>query len=441
MVKAGTVVLLAAGQGTRMRSSGPKVLHRLCGRPMLGYVLDQARVLDPDCILVVTGHGREAVEEYLKEYASEVPDGPRIRSVHQAEQLGTGHAVLCCQEALNDAPGPIVILYGDMPLLTGEALEALCESRNDNPAAAITAVPSHPRGFGRILRDGGRFTGIVEEKDASPDQLLLREVNVGVYAFDRESLLGVLPRLSNDNAQGEYYLTDVLTLLVADGAQVATTTLADEREAIGINTLEHLAEARRAIQARILSQHLANGVYIEDPDTTYVDHGVEIGAGTHILPCTVIRAGVKIGSGCEVGPFTHLRVGSVLEDGAEIGNFCEGKKARLGAGTKAKHLTYLGDVRIGAGANIGAGTIVANYDGTHKHPTEVEDRAFIGSGSILIAPCHVGEGALTGGGAVVTRNSNIPAGEAWVGVPAKPLNKRPAKPAKPDESRGEEKSA
>jgi len=418
--RAGTVVILAAGQGTRMRSPLPKVLYGLCGRPMLGYVLDQARALEPEKIVVVVGHGGEAVRAWL---AADEPDG-RITCVTQAEQKGTGHAVQVCGDELRNAPGPVVVLYGDMPLLTADSLEALCVARGTAPAAALTAIVDKPRGFGRILREGGAVTGIVEEKDATPEQLEIPEVNVGVYCFDRDTLLDCLPRLTDQNAQGEFYLTDVLALVVGSGREVASSTLADPTEGIGINTLEHLAEARAVLQGRILLEHMSRGVFVEDPATTYVDHGVEIGKGTRILPCTVIRAGVKVGDDCEVGPFTHLRVGSVLEDGAEVGNFTEAKKATVGRGTKAKHLTYLGDVTIGAGANIGAGTIVANYDGENKHHTQVGDRAFVGSGSILIAPCNVGEGALTGAGAVVTRNSQIPPGEAWVGVPARALKRK-----------------
>jgi len=415
----GTVVVLAAGQGTRMRTAVPKVLVELCGRPMLGYVLDQAVALEPERIVVVVGHGGEQVRSWASEA---FPDAP-LRFVTQSEQRGTGHAVLVCLDELRGAADPVAVLYGDMPLLSVESLEALAAAKTRGRAAVVTARPERPRGFGRILREGGAFAGIVEERDASPEQRDIREVNVGVYAFERADLERLLPSLRADNAQGELYLTDVLGLLLAEGASVETIELADEVEAIGINDLGHLSEARRGVQERILARHLAAGVHIEDPATTYVDHGVEIGAGTRILPCTVIRGDVRIGEGCEVGPFTHLRPGTSLADGAEVGNFTEAKKASLGEGTKAKHLTYLGDVEVGRGVNVGAGTIVANYDGKSKHRTVIEDRAFIGSGSILIAPCRVGEGALTGGGAVVTRNSEIPPETAWVGVPARALRK------------------
>ena len=416
---AGTVVILAAGQGTRLQSSAPKVLQPLCGRTMIGWVLDQAKSLEPERIVLVVGHGAGLVQERV---TSEEAD-PRIAFVVQEQRKGTGHAVLTALPRIG-GDDPVVVLYGDMPLLRRESLEALCALFRGSRAAMITAEVDEPRGFGRIRRKDGRFAGVVEEKDATREERELREVNLGVYAFARADLETYLPRLTDKNVQGEYYLTEVPSMILRDGGDVATLVLEDEREAIGVNTFEHLAEARTALQARILGEHLARGVYIEDPATTYIDHGVEIGAGARILPCTVIRSGVRIGKSCEVGPFTHLRGGTVLEEGAEVGNFTEAKKAHLGSHTKAKHLAYLGDVEIGAHANIGAGTIVANYDGKKKHQTEIGDRAFVGSGSVLIAPCKIGEGALTGGGSVVTRNSQVPPGEAWVGVPARPLARK-----------------
>lgn len=419
-----TVIVLAAGQGKRMRSRLPKVLHPLCGRPMLGWVLDQAFALEPARVLLVTGVGEELVKKFL---ADEGLDS-RVTCVRQEEQLGTGHAVRCCLPHLAAGDDPVVVLYGDMPALRGETLCGLAERWSARPEprgiALLTVVPDQPRGFGRIVRgaDGG-IERIVEERDATDDERAIREVNVGVYAFRAQDLLDSLPGLSTDNAQGELYLTDVIAHVLADGRAVEAVVVEDPQEALGVNSLSHLSEARAVVQERILEGHMAAGVLIEDPATTYIDHGVEIGAGTHVLPCTVIRAGVRIAEGCEVGPFTHLRVGTVLEEGAEVGNFTEAKKSTIGAGTKAKHLTYLGDVTIGARTNIGAGTIVANYDGVHKHPTVIGDDAFVGSGTVLVAPSTVGDGALTGAGAVVTRK-DIPPGETWVGVPARRHGKR-----------------
>jgi bifunctional UDP-N-acetylglucosamine pyrophosphorylase/glucosamine-1-phosphate N-acetyltransferase len=415
-----------------MRSPLPKVLQPLCGRPLLASVLEQALALEPERVQVVVGTGAAAVSDWIRS-AYDGVGGPPIALTVQDRQLGTGHAVLCALPEI--AVGTTVVLYGDMPLLRASTLRALVERRAERDAAAalLTVRARDPRGFGRIVRrggpgdqggPGGPLERIVEERDCSRAELELREVNVGVYAFADGVLAEFLPAIKADNAQGELYLTDLAGALVAAGREVVPVVMEDEQEAIGVNTLRHLAEARTAFQDRILEEHLAAGVYIEDPATTYIDWGVEIGPGTRIFPCTVIRAGVRIGAGCEVGPFTQLRAGTVLDDGAQVGNFTETKNARLGAGTKAKHLSYLGDVTIGTRTNIGAGTIVANYDGKAKHRTEIGDRAFVGSGSVLIAPIRIGDGALTGGGAVVTRNSTIPDGEAWVGVPARPLTKK-----------------
>ena len=414
MGAAETVVILAAGQGTRMRSAVPKVLHPLCGRVMLAFVVDQALGLEADRILIVVGTDSEPVRAALAGH----PAADRLEFVVQEEQRGTGHALQCCWPRLEEllsgparpgVPG-VVVLYGDMPALRAESLDRLCRAYGEHGASAalLSARPDHPRGFGRILRAGGPedrsgpLQAIVEERDAAPEILAIDEVNLGLYAFSAESLRRYLPRLSTDNAQGELYLTDVVGLCAQDGGRVAAVVLEDAAEATGVNTLAHLAQARRVLQERILEEHLAAGVHIEDPDTTYIDHGVQIGAGTRVLPCTVIRSGVVIGEGCEVGPFTHLRTGTRLLDGAEVGNFTECKQAEIGAGTKAKHLSYLGNVTIGPGTNVGAGTIVANYDGVAKHPTVIGERAFIGSNSALIAPVRIGADAIVGAGSTVT---------------------------------------
>ena len=421
MTQAGTVVILAAGQGTRMKSALPKVLHELCGKPMLGWVIDQALTLEPAKIVVVVGHGAEAVR-------AAVEDGPaagRLAFVVQEPQNGTGHALQCAASEIDPAAGPVVVLYGDMPVLGPWSLAALMEAQQEAGAEAmamLTAWPDDPSGLGRIVRtDDGAFQAIVEHKDASAEERAIGEVNLGVYAFPAAALLACLPRLDNANSQGEYYLTDVPGMFVAEGRPVAVVELEDPEEALGVNTLMQLAEARWALQVRILERHLAAGVRIEDPATTYIDAGVEIGRGTRVLPCTVIRAGVTVGEDCEVGPFTHLRSGTVLRDGAEVGNFTESKNTTLGRRTKAKHLSYLGDADVGDGCNIGAGTIFANYDGLAKHRTRVGDGAFIGSGTTIVAPNEIGAGATTGANSVVTRAARVGENEVWAGVPARHL--------------------
>jgi bifunctional UDP-N-acetylglucosamine pyrophosphorylase/glucosamine-1-phosphate N-acetyltransferase len=445
MLREGSAVILAAGQGTRMKSARPKVLHRICGRPMLGYVLDAALRLEPERIQVVVGHGADEVRRdpsiYMCAPAARLEQ--RLAWVEQVPQRGTGHALQCCLPEVARGAGPVLVLYGDMPLVEQASLDALIALWRDRTqqrgVALLTASVDAPRGFGRVVREAGAVRAIVEERDATPEVLALREVNLGVYVFAPRFLAEELPQLAADNAQGELYLTDLVRAAVRRGLPVEALQVDDARQAIGVNTLAHLSEARAAIQARILAAHLAAGVEIEDPATTYVDFGVTIGAGTRILPCTVIRSGVRIGAGCEIGPFTHLRAGTRLDDGVEVGNFTEAKQARLGRRTKAKHLAYLGDVEIGAEVNVGAGTIVANFDGRRKHASRVGDRAFIGSGTVLVSPVDVGAGALTGAGAVVKRNSVLPPGTRWVGVPARQIgpgrggsDPRPGSGAPPD---------
>jgi bifunctional UDP-N-acetylglucosamine pyrophosphorylase/glucosamine-1-phosphate N-acetyltransferase len=429
MTRAGSVVILAAGLGKRMKSARPKVLHPLCGRPMLAWVVDQALALDPQRILVVVGHGAGEVEAALVD----AKQRERVTLVRQEPQLGTGHALQMCLPALGADPGVVVVLYGDMPLLRSESIAALLDMQSRDArdgAALLTATPEDPRGFGRIVRgEDDRLESIVEDKDCTNDQRAIAEVNMGVYAFEGRALVRLLPRLEAKNAQREYYLTDVVSLLVREKKPVAALEIdmipgSDIQETIGVNTLADLADARFVLQMRILETHLDNGVFIEDPATTYIDHGVTIGTGTRILPCTVIRSGVTIGEHCEVGPFTQLRAGTVLAEGAEIGNFVECKNATVGAHAKAKHLSYLGDGVIGARANIGAGTIFANYDGRAKHTTVVGERAFVGSGTVIVAPNTLGAGSTTGAGAVVTRDSHVGDGEIWVGVPARPLKRK-----------------
>ena len=418
------VVILAAGKGTRMKSPRPKVLHPLCGRPMLSWVVDSALALEPARITLVVGEDSEAVVSAAREAAGPVA----LDQVVQSPQRGTGHALQIAAPSLGKAPGRVVVLYGDMPLLRPTSLKALIKSQaeaGEGASSLLTTWSDDPHGYGRILRDDEeRFLGIVEERDATPEQREIGEINLGVYCFDGAGLLSALPRLEPNNAQGELYITDVAGMLVGEGRPLATVELEDEEEGRGVNTLAQLAEVRWAAQLRILERHMENGVLIEDPATTWIAHDVKIGSGTHILPCVYLHPGVVIGQECEVGPFTQLRPGTVLEDRAEVGNFTECKNTRLGRGSKAKHLSYLGDTEVGAGANIGAGTIFANYDGKKKWKTRVDDGAFVGSGTIVVAPGHLGARSVTGAGAVVTRNAPVGPDETWIGIPARKLQKR-----------------
>ena len=410
------VVVLAAGLGKRTKVNVPKVLLPLCGRTLLDTVLAAVSELEPERTIVVLHHHKEAVQKTIA-------GRPGLTTVDQGEPRGTGHAVQVAMESLVEFEGDIMVVYGDCPLITAPTLRALREARAGAGASVLTAVPDDPTGLGRILRDmSGNIVGIREERDCSDEEKDIGEINAGFYCFDSQHLAGALVGLSDDNAQGELYLTDTISQLV-EGPGVMTHTVLDDDEILGVNSLRDLAAAREVMQERILLLHLANGVMIEDPATTYIEHGVQIGHDTRILPCTVIRTGCVIGAGCEVGPFAHLRLTARLEDGAEIGNFVEVKKSTIGRGTKAKHLTYIGDATIGAHANIGCGTITANYDGKRKHQTTIEDGAFIGSGTVLVAPVTVGKNATTGAGAIVIRGE-VPPGEVWVGVPAKALRKK-----------------
>jgi len=422
------VICLAAGLGKRTKVSLPKVLLPLCGRTLVASALAAAAPLQPQRTVVVLSHQKDKVQAAVQAACGGM--FPRIDFVDQGAPRGTGHAVQAAMQALADFRGDVLITYGDCPLISTETLRELRELRGDAPCSVLTAVPDDPTGLGRILRDDdGRFTGIREHKDCSDDELEIDEINAGFYCFDADALRPALANLKPNNAQGELYLTDAVAAL-AKKREIPTLEAEDPAEITGVNTLADLSVARARMQERILLEHLDNGVIVVDPTTTWIDHGVTIGADTRILPATVIGTGCVVGRNCEVGPFAHLRAGTVLEDGAEIGNFVEAKKTRMGAGAKAKHLTYLGDATVGARANIGAGTITANYDGVHKHETTIGAGAFIGSGSVIVAPSTVGDEALTGAGAIVTRGSVIGPREVWVGVPARKLKQRELPPAK-----------
>ncbi len=423
------IVILAAGQGTRMRSAAPKVLHRLGGKPLLQHVCETAAALSPNRTVIVYGHGGEQVRRYFA--------GWPLEWVEQSQQLGTGHAV---QQALPFLDRDIVlVLYGDVPLLRRETLQRLLAAAGENRLALLTVTLADPTGYGRIVRDeGGRVRRIVEEKDADPEEKTIREVNTGILALPLRRLRDWLARLDNDNAQGEYYLTDVVAMAVADGVAVETVS-ADPDEVQGVNDKRQLARLERIYQRRQADALMEQGVTLADPvrfdvrgevtvgrdveiDVNVVLEGrvhlgdrVRIGAGTvvrdaeigddvEILPHCVID-GVRIGPGCRIGPFARLRPETMLADHVHIGNFVEIKKSRVGAGSKINHLSYVGDSEVGAGVNIGAGTITCNYDGVNKHRTVIEDGAFIGSDTQLVAPVRIGRDATIGAGSTITRDA------------------------------------
>ena len=450
------IVILAAGQGTRMRSALPKVLHPVAGKPMLGHVIDTARKLAPRKIHVVIGHGAELVRERLT--------ADDINFVLQSEQLGTGHAVAQALSALQAEK--VLILYGDVPLTQVETLTRLLEQANDSQLGLLTVNLADPAGYGRIVRNAaGVVQAIVEHKDASDAQRAIREGNTGILAVPGKRLGDWLGRLSNSNAQGEYYLTDVIAMAVADGLVVATETAQDEMEVLGANDRIQLAQLERHYQQRAARQLMAQGVTLLDParfdlrgeasvgrdvlidvnvileGKVLIEDGVSIGPNCVIKDSILRRGaivkanshleGAEVGEGADCGPFARLRPGARLGAKAHVGNFVELKNAVLGEGAKAGHLSYLGDAEIGARTNIGAGTITCNYDGANKFRTVMGEDVFIGSNSSLVAPLTLGDGATTGAGSTVTQD--VPAKALAVGR-AKQRNiegwKRPQKAPK-----------
>jgi len=435
------VVILAAGKGTRMKSGRPKVLHQVAGRPMIDYAIVAARSLSPTTTTVVVGHMKELLQKGLERY-------PELSFVTQEPQLGTGHALLQTADLLEGKNGFVLMLSGDVPLLTGHTLAALLRKQEESGVAAtvLTSSIDQPYGYGRIVRLRGKVSRIVEERDASPAQRKIKEVNGGVYVFSLPPLFDALRGLATANAQGEYYLTDLISTYRRRKLGVETVLLEDSNEIRGINSRSELAEASRIVRQKKNEELMAAGVTIEDPATTYIDEAVIVGADTVIHPGVHLEGKTEIGQACEihagvriinstlddrvtvqnfcvingsrlgpgvtVGPFVHLRPESELHESVRIGNFVELKKSVVGKGSKAGHLSYLGDAVIGEGVNIGAGTITCNYDGEQKHQTVIEDGAFIGSDTQLVAPVTVGKGAYVGSGATI--RESVPAGSLAV---------------------------
>jgi len=437
-------IVLAAGKGTRMRSRRPKVLHEVCGRPLAYYPVKRALDLGADPVVVVVGHQAEAVEAAL---SAALPEAP-IRFAVQEKQLGTAHAVMAAKGQLRGFKGSIVILSGDTPLLTEETLRTVIEarSRKDVGLSFATMHLDNPSGYGRLVRapDGGPAL-IVEDKDATPEEKRITEVNAGLYCADAAFLWKTLSRVDSKNAQKEFYLTDIVAI-AADGPGAVSAHVSSV-EAAGVNDQEELSLAARALTRRFAETLMESGVTIEDPERFDVDEGVAVGPDTIIEPSVRLRGRTVVGSGCRigqgsiltdtavadnvtvnpytvsaeatigagsiVGPFSRLRPGATLEEGVHIGNFVELKKTRMGKGAKANHLTYLGDATVGAGTNVGCGTVTCNYDGEKKHPTVIGERAFIGSDSILVAPITIGDGAYVAAGSTLTED--VPAGALALG--------------------------
>lgn len=445
------VLILAAGLGTRMKSRVAKVLHQLGGRPLVAHVCRAAAELDPSSINVVVGHQAKEVQTAVEQ---ELTGRPAV-FVTQIEQRGTGDAVMAARSSLGEAESTVLILSGDVPMVRADTLRALIAKHSADKAACtmLTVRLENPAGYGRVVRaDDGSFAKIVEQRDASDEERQLREINAGIYCFDRRKLFAALERVRPTNAVGEFYLTDAPGILRSEGETVSIYQHQDAREVSGINTRAELAEFENLLRRRTIRRlMIEEGVTFIDPSHAYISDEAQIGRDCIIHPNVHVEGKSAIGDGCEihqgarirnsqlgnrvtvrdhclivdsviaddcaVGPFAHLRMNAQLEERAVVGNFVEVKKSRIGSGTKAMHLTYLGDATIGKNTNIGAGTVTCNYDGKHKHPTVIEDNVRIGSDTMLVAPVTVGSGSVTAAGSVVTKD--VPPDTMVAGVPAK----------------------
>lgn len=426
-------IVLAAGQGKRMKSKLYKVLHPVCGKPMVGHVLDAVNQVNCERKVVIVGHGAEAVRSYL---------GTTAEFVLQEQQLGTGHAVKQAKALLGSEEGTTVVVCGDTPLVTSDTLEALFALHEKEGAAVtiLTANMDNPKGYGRVIRGAnGSVERIVEQKDCSPEEDAVQEINTGTYCFDNAKLFAALEKVTNQNAQQEYYLTDVVGILVSQGEVASAYCTEDPSESIGVNDRVALSAAESFMRQRIVRRHMLEGVTVIDPNSTYIEADVKIGADTVIHPGTVLRgktvigedciigpgsdiedsliydrvtvkhsvlSNAEAGSGTTIGPFAYLRPGAKLGEDVKVGDFVEIKNASLGNGSKVSHLSYVGDATVGQNVNIGCGAITVNYDGYNKSITEIEDDAFVGSNVNLIAPVKIGKGAYVVAGSTITHNVN-----------------------------------
>lgn len=395
-------VILAAGKGTRMKSETPKVLHEIFGKTLVGYVLDNVKNITSENFVIV-GHHAEEVEKYIKN------NYENAKTVLQTPQLGTGHAVSMVCPMLKDYNGLILILCGDTPLITEETLKKFIEFHKSQKSdlTVMSTIFENPTNYGRIIREtDNTLKCIVEEKDATPEQKAVKEVNAGIYCIDWKKVQPAFSQLTSNNAQGEYYLTDIIEWGKKNGLSVNAYIMENNEEIFGINSRLHLAEATKIMQKRINEKHMVNGVTIVDPTTTYISADTEIGQDTIIFPATYIEGKNKIGKNCKIGPCAHLRGGVEIADNVKIGNFVEVKKSKINSNTNAGHLSYIGDSEVGSHVNIGAGTITANYNPLtkEKSKTILEDNVKIGSNTVLVAPVTVEEGANVGALSVITKN-------------------------------------
>ncbi len=415
------IIILAAGKGKRMKSSLPKVLHPIAGRPMLGYVLDLVRELRPRFGICVLGYRSEMVREYIRK------EQANVRVVIQKRLLGSADAVKQARALLKNFKGTVLVLYGDAPLLNIQTVRRLIRhhKRSDASATLLVSVVNKPEGYGRILRDSSyNIVRIVEDDQANDYEREIKEINTGVSCYKKENLFLALNRVRLNPKKKEYYLTDVIHILYKQNHLIESIRLEDSQEALGINTQIDLFNSERIMQKRLLTALMERGVRIVDVESIRVCWDTQIQAGSVVFPFTVIESNVKIGKDCRIGPFCHLREGAVINDRSVVGNFAEVCRSKIGSDTKVKHFCYLGDSRIGKGVNIGAGTVTANFDGKKKAITVIKDKAFIGSDTVLVAPVRVGSQSKTGAGSVVTKNKNVPAKATVAGVPARPFRNR-----------------
>ncbi len=422
-------LILAAGKGTRMKSDLPKVIHKVNGIPMVKKILNELEVLGTEENILILGHKKEVVLEELGE----------VKYVVQEQQLGTGHAIMQTEELLKDYDGDVMILCGDTPLLRNETLKEMYEAHKKSGAATtiLTSIYENPSGYGRIVKDGEKVTAIIEEKEADEEIKKIKEVNAGVYCCNAKDLFAALSKVTNNNEKGEYYLTDIVGIQVAEGKAVASFILEDNEEILGVNSKVELAQAAKVLRERKNNSLMEEGVILIDPAATYIEETVKIGKDTVIYPTVMLQGNTVIGENCEIigctriidstlgndiriessvieesivddkvtmGPFAHLRPKSHLKEKVHIGNFVEVKKSTLEYGVKAGHLTYLGNATVGKDTNIGAGTITCNYDGVNKFDTVIGENVFIGSDTMLVAPVNIGDKAITGAGSVITKD-------------------------------------